>query len=136
MIYDLSSESDRLRLKIYSDKLTRKGALVELKEVTRRSLGQNNYLHLTIGWFGNNFGYTMDEAKLLYKYLNKDLYFYEKDGNTFYRSSSSLTKDELKQSIDRFRDYSASLDFYLPSSEDQVYLKAIYVELKNQNYMR
>jgi len=124
-----------MRLKIYTDKLIRKGATVELKEVTERSLAQNNYLHLIIRWFGKEFGYHMEEAKMVYKYLNKDLYLYEKNGLSFMRSSAELSKEDLATSINKFKDYSSGLGLYLPGPEDQAYLKAMYTELKNDKYM-
>lgn len=135
MVYNLESEIDRNRLKLYLDKLTKKKVVVELKEVTARSLAQNSYLHLIIGWFGKEFGYHLEEAKMIYKYVNKDLYFYQRDSFDFMRPSSDLTKDEMTLSINKFRDYSAELDLYLPSPEDQAYLKSIYIELKNDNYL-
>lgn len=50
MIYDLSNSIQSERAKRRFDSLISSGRLIELKEITKRSLSQNNYLHLIISY--------------------------------------------------------------------------------------
>jgi hypothetical protein len=91
-------------------------------------------MHLIIGWFGLEFGYEMDEAKMIFKLLNKDIFMYKKGVFDFVKSSADITSEEMTKSIDKFRDYSNDLGLYLPEPSDINYLKTIQIELKNKNY--
>lgn len=134
MIYNLATESDCIRAKLYLEKLSKNKKVIKLEEVTKRSLLQNKYLHLIIGWFGNEFGYTLEEAKMIYKMLNKEIYFYEKDGFDFVRSSADISKEDMTRSIECFRKYSNEMGCYLPEPDEQEYLLAIKIELENSKY--
>ena len=108
MKYNTTYPAEATRAKEYLDQLIEKKALVEVTKISpRRSLNQNSYLHLLLGAFGAHFGYTTEEAKLVYKQLNKDLYFYEKEVRgkkwEFMRSSADLTKEEMTKSIETLR---------------------------------
>lgn len=129
MIYNLDSEVEIGNAKRYFDKLISNSSLIEIREVTKRSLSQNNYLHLIIGYFGLEFGYTSEEAKMIYKMLNNDVYFYKKDDIDFVRSTSDIEKDKLTATIEKFRDYSAEMGCYLPEPSDIAFLKSIQIEL-------
>jgi hypothetical protein len=134
MKYILNSETEAIRARLYLEKLIKKKAFVELREITKRSLNQNAYLHLIIGWFGNEYGYTIEEAKMIYKMVSQSIYFYEKDGFEFVRSSADITKEEMNTSIEAFRKYSSEMGLYLPEPNETEYLKAIEMELSNQRY--
>ncbi len=106
--------------------LIEKKATVEIKRVIkRRTINQNSYLHLLLSAFGLHFGYTTEEAKVLYKRFNKDIYAYEKAGEVFLRSSADLNTQEMMKSIDRFRQFSAEQDYPLPSATDEAAMRSL-----------
>lgn len=114
--------------------LAKKRRVVEIKEVRfKRTLPQNSYLHLIISAFGVHFGYTLEEAKLLYKQVNKDLYYYRKKNRTFIRSSADLNKSEMAKSIDRFMQKSAESGYPLPLATDQDWLMSIENEIERSS---
>jgi len=119
----------------YATKLVGEEALVEIKKVSaKRSNPQNRYLHLIIGAFSVHFGYTLEEGKQVYKMLNKDIYAYEKNGRTFYRSSSDLTVEEMAKSVDKFRETSANNGYELPLATDQDWLIQIDNAIEQAKY--
>lgn len=135
MKYDLSIEAEARGAKEYLDRLIKRGNLAEVKKVNpARSLNQNNYLHLLLGAFGSHFGYTLEEAKLIYKEINADIYAYEKKGRQFFRSSADLDKSEMTKSIDRFREKSAEQGCPLPAATDQGWLRAIANEIERSGH--
>lgn len=110
-------------------------AIVEVTKISpRRSLNQNSYLHLIIAAFGNHFGYTAEEAKIVYKYINVDLYRYKRKELTFWRSSADLTKEDMATSIDRFRAASARQGYDLPLAIDQEWLRRIENDVERAKY--
>lgn len=133
-IYDLSSSVEQARLDRYVSRLKRGGKRVRLEEITERSIQQNKYLHVIIGGFSLEFGYTPEEGKMIYKMCSKELFFYEKDGINFIKSSADLTVNEMTESISAFRSYSQSLGCYLPEPHEQDVLLAIQMEIENQKH--
>lgn len=120
----------------YFKELVAKESLVEIKKISKtRSLRQNSYLHLLLGAFGDHFGYTLEESKLIYKEINKTIYFYKKKGRRFIRSSADLSVDEMKQSIDRFREASAEQGCDLPLATDQDWLRSIENMIEQNKYI-
>lgn len=119
----------------YLEKLVKKGHLVEVKRVQqKRSLPQNRYLHLIIGYFGVHFGYTAAEAKIVYKEINADVYHYSKNGHDFQRSSADLSVEEMTKSIDIFRQKSAEMGCPLPTATDQGWLLEIENAIERERY--
>lgn len=117
--------------------------IVEIKEVKpRRSLPQNAFLHLLLGVFGANLGYTTQESKELYKRLpgNKELYVYTKDVGgkpmEFTRSSADLNKDEMTRSIETLREWSAKMGYPLPTADNTEELRRLenYIE-QHERYL-
>ena len=143
MKYNLNSSHDVAEANRLLAQLTVDKKVVEIKEVKpRRSLAQNAYLHVLIGGFGSHFGYSLEEAKALYKRLpgNKDLYIkhFEQGGVQFEyeRSSAKLDKDEMTKSIETLREWSAKMGYPLPSAEDREWLMRIENEIeKNERFM-
>jgi hypothetical protein len=133
--YNLSLPAEVERAKQYLDNLIQKKALAEVTKVSpRRSLNQNSYLHLLLSAFGVHFGYTLDEAKIVYKDINSSLYRYEKRGRTFYRSSADLTKEEMTKSIERFRTASDNAGYPLPTATDKGWLIEIENAIEQARY--
>lgn len=128
MKYNLANSTEAGRAYTYLAQLVVDKKIVNIKRVSPvRSLRQNAYLHLLLGAFGAHFGYTLDEAKLIYKQLNSSLYEYTKEvrgkTHTFWRSSAALTKDEMTKSIDVLREWSAKGGFPLPLATDKEWLQ-------------
>ncbi|HDY88898.1 MAG TPA: hypothetical protein ENH82_12400 [bacterium] len=115
-----------------------KRCIVELKEKRSVSNSQNAYLHLILSWFGLETGLTLNEAKQLYKIINCDIYEYSKDNNVFYKSVNELDTNEMTQTIEMFRNYSAEeADVYLPEPDDRRFLQEIEVRAsQDKMYLR
>lgn len=106
------------------------------KIVVNRTLAQNSYLHLILAAFGAHFGYTLEEAKLVYKQVNSELYYYKKKGRTFIKSSADLNKEEMARSIDLFMEKSKQAGYPLPLATDQEWLLQIENEIERSKYYR
>jgi hypothetical protein len=108
----------------------------EIKEVRKgRSLSQNNYLHLLLGYFGLHFGYTTEEVKneIFKKEVNPEIFYSGvKEGIIevqSWRSTAELDTKEMTLAIERFRDFSSKHGFYLPEPKDLIALDQIKQEL-------
>lgn len=140
MLYNLSNPLDANNARTRLEMLTRKGVIVEMTEKRqKRSLGQNSYLHLILGYFASQTGNTLEWVKQQYykRLCNPDIYIAEKyDGILektvkYVRSSASLTTDEMSLSIDRFRNWSAAeAGVYLPDAHSHAELAALQVEVE------
>ena len=136
MKYNLADRTELDAAFQYLTDLAAKDIIAEIKKVSpARSLNQNNYLHLLLGAFGQHFGYTIDEAKTIYKRdVNPDIYVYEKGGAKFLRSSADLDVAEMTKSIDSFRAYSKEQGCPLPAATDQGWLREIENEIERSKY--
>lgn len=120
MKFNLSKEIDQKRAKVYFDKLMQKGNKIELKKFAEgRTVSQHKYLHICLTMFGQETGYTCDEAKELFTDMLPELMIYEKNGRKFRRSTSDLSKEEISVLIDKIRNESLrELGLYIPDSEE------------------
>lgn len=135
MKYDLAVKEQAKAATAYLADLTTKQKLVEVKRLSpNRSLNQNSYLHLLLSAFGQHFGYTAEEAKLIYKDVNRDVYFYHKKGRTFQKSSADLTKEEMAKTIDKFMKASAEQGYKLPPATDQGWLREVENEIERSKH--
>lgn len=125
MKYNLASTVERDKAFQYLTELSAIECVVEVKKVNpKRSLLQNNYLHLTFGIFGMETGYDVHEAKTIYKRIaNPEIYIYEKKGQKFLRSSADLTTKEMTDSIDRWRKYAGENGVEIPPPENEEALR-------------
>lgn len=141
MKYKLSDNAEAGKALALLLDLTREGKLVELKEIKpRRTLPQNSYLHLLFGAFGLETGNTADNAKALYKWVNKDLYYRQRKmgGEVFIhiRSSADLDKEEMAKSIDRFMEWSKEHGYPLPPADNPDALRSLENAMEQQsNYL-
>ena len=128
MLLDLSLQSDCLRAETYMAKLVKDQSAIELKKIhKRRTNSQNRYLHALFALFGGEFGYTVDEAKILVK---RQLgYTYVKNEHTFLEHTSEMDVKQLTEFIDRFRTFSAHQGCYLPSADE---FDTNYIEIMKQ----
>lgn len=137
MRYKTSIKEEAEAASLYFSKLVATDCEIEIKRVSpTRSLNQNNYLHLIITAFGLHFGYSLEEAKIIYKQINKHLYEYEKKGRTFYKSSADLSKEEMAASIDKFHKVSAENGCDLPLASDEEGMRRLenYID-ENKRYL-
>ena len=139
MTYDFKIELDLLKADTRWEALKRKGAVVELIERKTRTPRQNNYLHLIIGVVAMETGNTIEYTKEKYfkRKVNPDLFIRWKDdriiGKTEYlRHSSELTKEEMTQAIDKFRNWAATEGWYLPSPDDKTLLQSVEYQMGKQ----
>lgn len=116
--------------------LVNRRLVVDVKKISpRRTISQNNYLHLLLGAYGAHFGFTAEEAKTVYKRdVNPDLYVYAKAGGKFLRSSSELSKEDMAKSIDRFMEHSASMGYPLPLATDPEWMRQIENEIERARH--
>lgn len=136
MIYDTSDKFQEDRAKEYFEKLLLGKKIIEVKEKRlQRTCQQNRYLHLLIGIFAMETGYTIEEAKLIYKRLNKEIYVYKKKGERFIKSSADLDTLEMTKSIDRLRMHCNELDIYLPYPHEQEALIQAEIAINNNQYL-
>jgi S-methylmethionine-dependent homocysteine/selenocysteine methylase len=131
MNYNLANQVELKAARNRISYLARKKRRATVKEIQlNRTLSQNSYLHLIIGAFGEHFGYTLEEAKHIYKQVNKDIYFYTKKKRQFIRSSADLNKEEMAKTIDRFMQASEEAGYKLPLATDREWLLQIENEIE------
>ena len=124
--YKLSDPRDYLAALDYINHMKERGFDVELKRFSQsRSNRQNAYLHLLLGYFAHCYGCTLIESKEIYfkKYACRDIFLVEtadKDGNRveYYRSTSTISKEEMSGAIRNFIAYADMHGIELPSADD------------------
>ncbi len=127
------------RFKILLDK---KATIELIEKKPKRTIRQNRYLHLILGWFAYEYGDSIEYVKqeIFKKIVNpvifKTEFVNKKTGEIRddYRSSASLDTRELTMAIEKFRDYSAlEAGIYLPSPDEREFIEFAEIELKNNN---
>lgn len=145
MLFNLKSEYDVPKFKAYVNRLYQERAVVEVKKKhPGRTLSQNSYLHLLLGYFATEYGCSRDEAKIdFYKRTANRELFERKQTNkqgreiTYLRSSADLSTAEMTLSIERFRNWSASeAGIYLPAAnEHQMLLYAQQAAERSREFL-
>lgn len=139
MIFNLTNLLDVQRIKTFVEMCIRKGYTVVITiKRAKRTLKQNNYLHLILGYFATQTGDTLEEVKEKYykKHCNRDLFIVEREykfigKDDYIKHSSELTTEEMSLSIERFRNWSASeAGIYLPPPTNEEELKALEIEVE------
>lgn len=140
MTYNLSNALDAEGARTRLEALIKKGAVAELTEKRLgRTLSQNAYLHLIIGYFASQTGNTAEWVKQQYykETCNPDLFLREKYDDLlgkrvkYLRSSTDLNTEEMSLSIDRFRNWSAAeAGIYLPDAMNQAEMAALMAEVE------
>lgn len=117
MILDFNIDADRSKGLVYLKKLMDDKSAAEIKKIQKnRTSQQNRYLHALFQLFAGEFGWTLPEVKAVIK---RELgYTYQKGGQWFLRHTSDMDVSELSEFIDKFRNFSARLGYYLPSSDE------------------
>lgn len=147
MKYDLSHTSDIERARERFNSLVDKGkGILELTLVSeKRTIKQNAYLHVILSLFACEFGENVEYVKTMYfkRLVNPHIFFRKKMDKIqrvetgYLRSTSDLTKEELQEAIERFRNWaSIKAGIYLPSSEEHRLLQLAEIEIsKNKNFL-
>jgi hypothetical protein len=120
---DLSIDYDLERFKAYSEKLIKKQAKTELKEIkAKRSISQNSYFHLCVSFFCNHAGYSLTEGKTILKRAFGKFMVYELNGNKFLTSSANIDTLQLTEFIDWIRNIACfeNLGVYVPTPEEYI----------------
>lgn len=140
MIYELSNDYDTEKFLDKVDKLVQSKKIVELKVKSPiRSLRQNRYLHLILGWFATNYGCSIDEAKIDFfkRKCNSAIFLRSRKNKTgkevkYLLSTADLDSEQMTTAIERFRNWSAiEADLYLPDPSDLRFLQYVEKEIEN-----
>lgn len=132
MKFELKKTYDQQKAREYLNKLIESESKAEVKKMhSKRSTSQNSYLHVLFTLWGNETGYTIEEAKHTVKHALGYIYkvkLSEPNYTTglpnpfdmgFVRKTSEMDSKELTIFIEKFRDWSAiTCGFYLPSPEE------------------
>ena len=146
MILDAKKEFDVERARTRLEKLIENKSKFELTEKKPvRSVSQNAYLHLIIGWFAIEYGETIEYVKrmMFKKLVNPKIFIFERENTKTkekrkeLRSSADLDSAEMTTAIDRFRDYSSKeFGVYLPEAGEMDFLNEIKTQIENnKNYL-
>lgn len=131
MIYNLDNEYEVPKFREKVDKLIADGSTVELKKVhPKRTIKQNSYLHLILGYFGSEYGLSVDQVKYDFfkRTCNLELFSRPQTNKKglrveFLRSTAELTTAEMTIAIERFRNWSASVaGIYLPAPDEHEFI--------------
>lgn len=141
MYFDCEKEADIKRLLIRVQYLIDKKKKVDVTEKReKRTLSQNNYLHLILSWFCIETGNSLEFVKQEYfkKLCNSDIFIYEKEDKflksvQMIRSSTEIDTKQMTTAIDRFRNWSSSeAGIYLPEANEDQFLEYIQQEMQKQ----
>jgi hypothetical protein len=107
MIYNPKSDHELNKARKRFEQLITKGKPFELKEITKRSLKSNSFLHVLLSYLALELGYTLAYVKLnIWKMKWNRYLFYvdtvnEKTGHIYktVRSSADLNNEELSHAI-------------------------------------
>jgi len=141
MIYDSKIDLDRKRAVERINYFLKKGKIFELTEKReRRSLSQNNYMHLIFSWYALDQGETAEYVKqhIFKRQINRDLFETEYvnrmtgEMRVDWKSTKDLDTKQMTIAIDRFRNHaSKELGLYIPEPGDMVHLNEIEHQIEN-----
>lgn len=143
MLFAYSNPYDRDKFLTYCKKIADKWGAGRVKAVEvlmkrpQRSMSQNSYLHVCLGYFAACTGDTVEWVKEEYfkKLCNPQIFVRERVDKflgavKYTRSSADLDRAEMTLAIERFRNWSASVaGIYIPAPEEQGALLAAMQEI-------
>lgn len=141
MIYNARKVSDiELAEKRFNDLIEGKKRFELTEKKGNKTPNQNRYLHLILGFFALESGYTMEYVKQQFFKIECNLEIFKKVENGIFgeveglRSWAKLNTREAAQSITRFRNWSSSTaGIYLPEADEKEFLKSIEEQLSKYN---
>lgn len=127
MLYNNSNPLEKEQFLRRAHKLAEGGKMVEMTEKKpQRTLKQNSYLWLILGYWASQTGYTKEEAEAIYKDVNKDIYHEVKDvlgeEMVYIKHTYELDTKEMTKTIEKFRNWSAMNDVYpvyIPAPDEE-----------------
>jgi hypothetical protein len=130
MIYNLKNPYEREQFQSWCAMMLDRQNVVECVNKQKRTLKQNAYLHVLLGFFASEWGNTLEEVKqdIFKRQCNPKLFCIVKRNKfgkmvTTLRSTSSLTTGEMTTAIERFRNWSVSeCGLYLPGPNENEFL--------------
>lgn len=138
MFFDLSNELQAENFKKRCNALYKKRCVVDLTEKKpQRTIRQNSYLHAALGYFGLQFGYTIEEVKNWYfkETCNKEMFVkiihdsITGEERKVLKSSSDLDTEQMTIAIERFRNWAANVaGVYIPSPEEHRLVEQMEIE--------
>jgi len=146
MIYNAKIEIDQSRARERLEWLIKNEKRFELTEKKpRRTLPQNNYLHLILSYFALEVGETLEFIKLeiFKKTVNSETFRTERKNpksgkiREDWRSTADLDQGELTQCIDRFKNWTLQkTGLRVPDSNEHLFLDHIENEIsKNKQWL-
>lgn len=126
------------------ERLIKDGKVFDLTEKKpQRSRPQNSYLHVILGYFASQTGYTLEWVKGEYykKLCNPDTFIRRKQDKfagevEYLRSSADLDTAEMTLTIERFRNWAATKGYYLPAPDEERLLQLAEIEMeRNKEYI-
>lgn len=127
MIFNLDKEIDRQRFRQRCKWLWDNRKRVNVTEKRgSRTLQQNKYFHLIVGWYGLELGYTLEEMKQIVKNeIIPGVFEYEKNGKEFKCGTSELNTQEMTIVIDAVRNHASTNGVYLPAPNETEQLRSL-----------
>lgn len=145
MLYDTFNEYEANRARKRLEWLIGRNALVEIKDKSRFTVSQNSYLHVCIGIVALETGVTLEYAKQKYfkRIVNREMFYIGKftdpvtgEESGKWRSTASLTKEEMTLALDRWRDWAARQGWYIPTPEEHAAILQAKIEMeKNKRWL-
>lgn len=145
MIYDFGKQFDIERAKKRLDSLIERRAVVDITDKSRFTVSQNSYLHVCIGIVALETGVTLEYAKQKYfkRIANREMFYIGKFTDPVtgeecgkWRSTASLTKEEMTLALDRWRDWAARQGWYIPTPEEHAAILQAKIEMeKNKRWL-
>lgn len=145
MIYDFGKQFDIERAKKRLDSLIERRAVVDITDKSRFTVSQNSYLHVCIGIVALETGVTLEYAKQKYfkRIANREMFYIGKFTDPVtgeecgkWRSTASLTKEEMTLALDRWRDWAARQGWYIPTPEEHATILQAKIEMeKNKRWL-
>lgn len=121
MHFDCSDDRQAQDCAAYLMRLARKGKAVEVVDASRqltRSLPQNRYLHVILAYFAGEYGCTADEAKAIFKRVNRGIFVRDGKAGAYVRSTADLSQEEMSAAIDAFILFAADGGITIPPAEE------------------
>lgn len=121
MRYDLSNDNEYREALNWLVLCMAQDKVIEMKVVRKtRSIKANAYYHLLLGICGSEWGYSLQEMKIMHKRdISPNIFIYFKNDKPFTKSSAELTTKELSDSIEQLKKYAAEQSLILPEPTDE-----------------
>lgn len=136
--FDFSIQKDKVAYFSMVASCDSKKGLLSVKKWANRSLSQNAYLHLILGYYAATYGYDMHHVKVeIFKKIVNPEYLtetrYTNDGHEYAAilSTKKLDKATFALCTDRFLNHSAKGGLRLPEPNDLIYLDEIKAVVKD-----